>query len=200
MGIVDSQYLDVFYRDKVSGRLAWSKRWGQTVWRDRRSAFPGRPPLRGHHYTGREKDELVRGCKCNRWLVLLISYMLVSILWSDIPFVAFKRWVREFTAVIMALLVLSEPAPRQALESVLRRTVYVLIPFSVLLIKYFPDLGVIYSRWTGEIQWIGVTLQKNGLGRLCLISAFFLVWTLTRRWQGGTLPLASTRPVRRCFF
>ncbi len=58
-----------------------------------------------------------------------------------------------------------------------------LIPFSVLLVKFYQNMGVEYSPWTGEVQWIGVTLQKNGLGRLCLLSAFFLVWTLIRRWQ-----------------
>ena len=59
----------------------------------------------------------------------------------------------------------------------------ILVPFSILLIKYYPNLGVIYSRWTGEIQWVGVTLQKNALGGLCVISTFFLVWTLVRRWK-----------------
>lgn len=33
-------------------------------------------------------------------------------------------------------------------------------------------------------MWIGVTLQKNGLGRLCLVAAFFLFWSLVRRLQG----------------
>lgn len=119
----------------------------------------------------------------NTWLILLIAYMLISILWSDIPFISLKRWVRELTAVIMALIVLTEPAPRQAMESLFRRTVYILIPFSILLIKYFPQYGIQFNRWSGEEMWIGVTLQKNGLGRLCLISAFFLVWTLFRRWK-----------------
>ena len=57
------------------------------------------------------------------------------------------------------------------------------IPFSVLVIKYYQDIGVGYGQWNGEIQWIGLTLQKNGLGRLCLISAFVLIWTLRRRWK-----------------
>ena len=94
----------------------------------------------------------------------------------------------------MALLVLSEQEPWQAMQSLLRRTAYVLIPFSVLLIKYFPDLGVVYSRWTGEILWIGVTLQKNGLGRLCVISIFFLIWTFTRRWHKKEVAVGKYQP------
>ena len=50
-------------------------------------------------------------------------------------------------------------------------------------LSYYHDLGVEYDIWNGEIQWTGVTLQKNGLGRLCLVSAFFLIWTLIRRWN-----------------
>ena len=32
-------------------------------------------------------------------------------------------------------------------------------------------------------MWIGVTLQKNGLGRLCLIAIFFLIWSIIKRRQ-----------------
>ena len=56
-------------------------------------------------------------------------------------------------------------------------------PLSLLLIKYFPDYGVQYARWSGGLMWIGVTLQKNGLGRLCLIAAFFLIWSITKTWM-----------------
>ncbi len=112
-----------------------------------------------------------------------MGYMLVSIIWSDIPYTSFKRWIRELIAVVMAFVVLSERDPRKAVESVIRRTVYILIPFSILLIQYFPEYGRQYHRWSGELMWIGVTLQKNSLGRLCIISVIFLVWTLVRRWD-----------------
>lgn len=120
----------------------------------------------------------------NQWLVALLGYMLLSTLWSDITLIAIKRWVRQVIVVIMALVVLSESNPRLALESLLRRSIYVLIPFSILLIKYYPALGVDYARWSGLQMWIGATLHKNTLGRLCLVGSFFLVWALYRRWQG----------------
>jgi len=122
--------------------------------------------------------------KENPWLVALILFMLVSVIWSDLPTISFKRWVRELLAVLMAFVVLSEPSPRKALESILRRATYVLIPFSPLLIKYFHEYGVEYGPWSGEEMWIGVTLQKNSLASLCMISIVFLIWSLIRRWQG----------------
>ncbi len=120
--------------------------------------------------------------KSNRWLFLLIGYMLISILWSDIPYTSFKRWVRELVAVVMALVIVTEKDPQYAVQTILRRCVYILIPYSIMLIKYFPELGVGYS-WAGERTWTGVTMQKNGLGRLCIIAVFFLLWTFFRRWQ-----------------
>ncbi len=117
------------------------------------------------------------------WLLALLAYMFASTLWSDITFIALKRWVREVIVVVMALVIMSEANPRQALESLLRRSAYILIPFSLMLIKYYPALGVNYARWSGEQMWIGVTLQKNSLGRLCLVSAFFLLWALYRHWR-----------------
>ena len=127
--------------------------------------------------------------KENAWLFVLIVFMLASVLWSKIPNTSFNRWVRELQAILMAFVVLSEPSPRQAMESILRRTTYILIPFSVLLIKYFPDYGVLYGRWSGIQMWTGVTLHKNSLGRLCIIAIFFLFWSLIRRWQGHNTPV-----------
>jgi exopolysaccharide production protein ExoQ len=121
------------------------------------------------------------------WLFALVFFMLVSLAWSDIPFVSFKRWVRGMTALAMAALIATEPDPRAAIVSVLRRTTYITIPFSILLIKYYPEYGIEYGRWSGERMWIGVCLQKNGLGRLCMVSAFFLIWTLVQRWRAGLL-------------
>lgn len=125
----------------------------------------------------------------NIWVMLLLGYMLVSITWSEMPGIAFKRWIRELGALLMALLVLTDPEPRQAMQSILRRTVFILIPLSIILVKYFPQYGVDFGRWSGGLMWTGVTMQKNGLGRLCAIAAFFLIWTLIRRRQGRDNPV-----------
>jgi O-antigen ligase len=134
------------------------------------------------------KVKVMNAIRENVWLFILIAYMLVSILWSDIPYISFKRWVREFGSVVMALVLLTEPDPRLAVESVLRRSAYILVPMSLILIKYYPHYGVDYGKWFGDISWIGVCVVKNGLGRLCLISSFFIIWTLIVRWWRGKSP------------
>jgi len=120
-------------------------------------------------------------CRQHGWLVALLAYMFLSTLWSDITLIALKRWIREVIVLIMALVIASEADPRRSLASVMRRSAYVLLPFSLLLIKYYPLLGRAYGRWSGIEMWTGVTSQKNALGRLCIISVFFLLFALYQR-------------------
>jgi exopolysaccharide production protein ExoQ len=125
--------------------------------------------------------------KKNIWLILLLCYMFFSIIWSDVPYISLKRWIKELVAVVMAFVILSEADPRKAAQNVLRRSIYVLIPFSLLLINFFPDYGI-YGDLRGEsnldlFSWIGVTSHKNALGRICFISVLFLTWSLVWRRQ-----------------
>ncbi|HTG43662.1 MAG TPA: O-antigen ligase family protein [Verrucomicrobiae bacterium] len=83
----------------------------------------------------------------------------------------------------MATVILTEKAPDKALESILRRTAYSLIPFCIVLIKYVPEFGVLYGRYSGGLMWVGVATQKNSLGVLCLVSVFFCFWALLRGWK-----------------
>jgi exopolysaccharide production protein ExoQ len=45
--------------------------------------------------------------QASRWLLLYFAYFAVSVLWSDDPIVASKRWVKDFGNVVMVLIVLS---------------------------------------------------------------------------------------------
>jgi exopolysaccharide production protein ExoQ len=122
--------------------------------------------------------------RANAWLTTLYLFVAVSVFWSVVPFVSFKQVIRLVGGAIMGLVILSEKSPAETLESILRRVAYVLIPLSLMLIKYFPNLGVFYLQHTGARWWIGVTTTKNNLGVLCLISAYFLVWRLVKQWPG----------------
>ena len=39
------------------------------------------------------------------------------------------------------------------------------------------NMGVGYT-WDGVKTWMGVTSEKNGLGVICAVSAFFIIWAL----------------------
>ena len=118
----------------------------------------------------------------NYALTLVIVYALLSVAWSDSPGISFKRWFRDLGTYLIALVIVSDSRPAAAIGGVLRRVCYIFIPLSVVLIRYYPELGVTYDPWTGARAYQGASLSKNGLGGLCLISGIFFVWDSVTRW------------------
>jgi len=112
----------------------------------------------------------------NIWIWLFFLFCLLSISWSDYSFVSFKRWIKALGDLIMTLIILTEDHPYEALGVVLRRLAYVLLPLSVLFIKFYPELGRAYHM--GIPMFTGVALQKNGLGQICLITGLYFSWDL----------------------
>ena len=118
----------------------------------------------------------------NGWLIAFLLYCLISIAWSDFPFIAFKRWIKVLGHPIMALIVITEPDFKEALTRLMKRCAYVVVPVSILFIKYYPELGRGFSPWGGP-ENTGITTNKNMLGGDCLILGFFFFWHLLQTWQ-----------------
>src|SRR6266498_3778997 len=119
----------------------------------------------------------------NTWVMAFLLYCFVAILWSDFPFVAFKRWIKMLGHPIMALVLLTEPEPDEALTRLMKRSAYVLLTLSILAIKYYPDIGRKFDEWTGLPANVGITQSKNMLGCGCLILGFFFVWYFLKTWR-----------------
>lgn len=118
----------------------------------------------------------------NRVLMAYLLFALVSVLWSDFPFPAFKKWFRDLGNYAMVLVVLSDPQPLEAIRTLLRRLGYLLIPLSIVLIKYFPAIARQYDPWTGFATYCGATTSKNMLGILCLVCGIYFFWDTVVRW------------------
>jgi len=116
--------------------------------------------------------------KRNGLFVLILAYMLLSVVWAKAPGISFRRWGRELITLIMICLLISEEFPAKTFVSAFKRAIYFYLPFSILLIKYFGIFGREYNRWTGELMWVGLASQKNGLALFCAFSALFLIWSL----------------------
>lgn len=116
----------------------------------------------------------------NRILVFVFLYCAISLLWSNYPEIAFKRWIKALGDLVMVLVILSERDPEAAIDQVLARIGFLLIPLSVLFIKYFPDLGKGYGKWDYKAYYTGVTTNKNTLGAICLLIGLFSLWQLIR--------------------
>lgn len=115
----------------------------------------------------------------NPWLFVFYLFWLMSVTWSDYPFITLKRWFKDMGTVVMVLLVLTERDSGEAVRAVFARCAYACIPLSVLLYRYYPDWGRVYTGYKGDTQmFVGVTTHKNTLGVLVLVSALFLLWDL----------------------
>jgi hypothetical protein len=110
------------------------------------------------------------------WIIVaFFFYAALSISWSDFPFVTLKHWTKGIGDLMMVLIVLTEPSVPHAIKRLATRIGFVLLPLSVLFIRYYPLLGRrLNNSWIMEP--VGVCSQKNGLGALCDIFGLVLLW------------------------
>jgi len=135
---------------------------GVLVWRRRRTA---------------------RFLRANAPLLLFFAYCAISILWSDYSFVAFKRWTKAIGDPAVVLVVLTDLNPTAALQRVLSRMAFILLPLSVLFIKYYPTIGRSYDQWSWQPIYGGVTMFKNLLGMTCLVAGLGSLWSFMVAWR-----------------
>jgi hypothetical protein len=118
----------------------------------------------------------------NAALVAFMAFAMLSVAWSDFPFVTFKKWFRDLGAYVVTLVILSDPRPLEAVRTVLRRVAYLLIPLSIVLIKYYMNLAVQYDVWSGQMEYTGAATSKNMLGLSCMVTGIFFFWDTLTRW------------------
>jgi O-antigen ligase len=152
--------------------------------------FFGGMTLLGIMVMFRRRVTLAKFARYNPWITAYLLFCLLACVWSDFPFVAFKRWTKLFGQVVMVMVVLTEPDPAEAVYRLARRFACVLVPLSILFIKYFPLLGRSFDNWTGYSLDTGITLDKNALGYDCMLIMIVLVWHF----------FAKQKPTRQALF
>jgi exopolysaccharide production protein ExoQ len=123
------------------------------------------------------KQRVARLLRSNRLLLVYFAYCLLSVLWSDYSGVAGKRWFRAIGDFVMVLVVLSDRNWVDAFKTVLARVGFLLVPLSILLIRYYPDMGRTYAK-DGTPSWTGASTDKNALGMFCLLFGLAAVFRL----------------------
>jgi exopolysaccharide production protein ExoQ len=112
----------------------------------------------------------------NGVILLFFAYCLLSVVWSDFPMVALKRWTKALGNLSMVMLVLTDSNPAAALKRLLARTGFLLVPISLLVIKYYPEYGRGYLAYSWEVFYSGAATDKNGLGVICLLFGLGSLW------------------------
>jgi len=118
--------------------------------------------------------------KANIWLIILYLFALMSIFWSIYQFVSLKRWIMIMGHFVMVIIILMKEDYIKAIEHVLRRYFSVIVVFSVLVLRYFKDIG--FQRTVhGTKVWAGIMTHKNELGPVCAFAIIFVLWRLFKK-------------------
>ena len=130
--------------------------------------------------------------RCFRWgdffarnmaLMAFLSFALVSVIWSDFPFVAFKRWFRDLGNYLVILVVLSDPSPAGGRPDAASTSLLSADPALHFASQVLPRDWQTVRFWTGTAKYVGATTSKNMLGVLCLVSGLFFFWDTVTRWS-----------------
>lgn len=141
----------------------------------------------------RRGPQVRRLLRANAPLIFFFLYCALSVFWSDYPDIALKRWIKAVGDVVMIMVVLTDANRSAAVRRFLARTGFLLVPLSVLLIKYYPELGKEYKVASGTPVYSGVAINKNMLGIICLIFGLGSVWRFLSAYMGRE----STHRTRR---
>jgi len=83
----------------------------------------------------------------------------------------------------MALVVLTDGHRMEAIAAVIRRSAYIHIPLSIVVIKYYRELGVSWDWFGVNVSWQGIATSKNTLGQVAMTSALCFIWERARHWH-----------------
>ena len=123
--------------------------------------------------------------RANWPIMLFFLYCGVSVVWSDYSDVAFKRWTKSLADLAMVLIILTDGNRTAAIKRFLARAGFLLLPGSIVVIKYYPQFGRVYDRWVGTMSLTGVATDKNMLGLVCFVFGVGAVWRVTLAMKDG---------------
>ena len=109
----------------------------------------------------------------NKALLLMYLFWLASCLWAPSGDASFKRLFKDVGCVIVGMMFLTERDPWQAIRTVFVRLAYMILPLSIVLPKYFPELGRIATRG-GDAMYAGVAGHKNTMGVIAVVFGIFV--------------------------
>jgi O-antigen ligase len=126
----------------------------------------------------RRGTEVTSLLKASWPISLYFAFCLLSLVWSDFPAWGFKRWIRALGDLVMVLVIATDAQPITALKRLIMRVGFVLLPVSVLWIKYYPYLGQAWDAFGYDHVWVGVTSNKNVLGNLVYLVGLAALWQI----------------------
>lgn len=129
------------------------------------------------------RNQVLAILRSNPAILCYFVYCGISCIWSDYPDVSAKRWIRSLGDVVVVLIISTGPNVLAGLKKLFARVGFLLLPISVLFIRYYPDLGRAYGYHSGALTWTGVTTEKNTLGLISVIYGLASGWRLIEAYR-----------------
>lgn len=126
-------------------------------------------------------------------VLVYFLYCVASTAWSPIHGPAFKRWIKDVGDLVMVLLIVTDTQPIAALRRLYSRVGFILLPFSIVLIRY-TDLGRGYDP-DGNPANTGVTTNKNSLGLIVFLVSLGALWHVRALFLDKRAPNRTRRLV-----
>jgi exopolysaccharide production protein ExoQ len=111
----------------------------------------------------------VRIIKAEKFFTIFLLWSLISVFWSEVPLVSFKRWLRIWGMAIVILSVLVHLRSADETLQYFKIILCVYLPLSILSVFLVPGA----TQWEFP-AWRGIAMHKNELGQISLVS--MLVW------------------------
>ena len=115
--------------------------------------------------------------KKEKFLGVFLLWSLLTVAWSEYPFVSFKRWLQTAGVVMILVSAILHIESEDRVWNYVRSILIVYLPLSLLSVLLIP--GAIDTDGTA---WKGFTSQKNVLGQVSLLS--LIIWTRTAFHHG----------------
>lgn len=126
------------------------------------------------HQLLKKKKTALRILRLSWPLVLVLIFSLISCLWSEVPFMAFRRFIKVLIMVICVLTLLSENDSGASLKRAIFIYITVTILISLVFILFFPAYG--WMPYGERFLARGILGHKSGFSDFCAVSVLFVLW------------------------
>ena len=106
--------------------------------------------------------------KSEKFLALFFLWALVTVSWSNFPFISLKRWIQVVGPAIISLGILMHSDSAEEVKRYFR--IILAFYISISLVSVFIVPGAVHSDMAA---WKGLASHKNTLGQISLVAAIF---------------------------
>lgn len=108
--------------------------------------------------------------KTEKFFTLFLIWSFITVFWSDVPLVSFKRWLRIFGNTLIMISALLYLRKTDDATKFFKIILSIYLPLSFLSILFIP--GAIQYN---QSAWRGIAAHKNTLGQISLVSV--IIWS-----------------------